>query len=356
MSPLSWTRRKSVSKGVDSTHEEALAIGDTLGVRDYVIPRTAVTLGEKLGSGGFGTVFACTISKEVHGEEVEAVAKRIYPKRLSASDVPLLKSEAQNWSSISHPNCVSFMGCCLHESEYLLLCEYMPGGTLETRLAQYLQDGRPPPTQDELVAWMAPLADGMKYLHSKGIIHRDLKSANVLIDNDGRLALSDFGLSRKFDLGKSEFTAETGSYRWMAPEVTRHEPYDEKCDVYSYGCLCYEMTTYRIPLHEMTTLEAAFAVARDAMRSKIPASCPPVIAKLIADCWQQESERRPSFELICQRLEQLKMRASTEEPSIQRTDSKRRLAEEEDQAASSSTASLKRPKSISSALVDMTVH
>lgn len=86
------------------------------------------------------------------------------------------------------------------------------------------------------------------------------------------------------------------------PEVTRHEPYDEKCDVYSYGCLAYEMTSYRIPLHTMTTLEAAFAVARDALRSTIPKSCPPAIAKLIEDCWKQESEGRPSFELICNRL------------------------------------------------------
>ena len=138
--------------------------------------------------------------------------------------------------------------------------------------------------------------------------------------------------------------------------MTRHEPYDEKCDVYSFGCLCYEMTSYRVPMHELTTLEAAFAVARDGLRSKIPSSCPQILANLISDSWHQESDRRPSFELICQRLEQMRMRASTDGSSIQRSDSKRRLAEEEDEGGSSTAPGLKRPKSISSALVDMTVH
>lgn len=292
-----------------SKHAEALAIGDGLGVRDWVVDRSTVRLGQVLGNGAFGTVMACTISGD---ENVSAVAKQINPRKLAHDDVPLLKSELQIWSTLSHPNLVTFIGVCLAPSEYLLLCETMSGGTLETRLDLHLKEHRALPTQEELLDMMVPIADGMRYLHSKGIMHRDIKSANILIDGS-RLAISDFGLSRLASPNgnKSEFTAETGSYRWMAPEVTRHEPYDQKCDVYSFGLLAYEMASYHKPFHTMTVLEAAFAVARDGLRPELPASCPEEITGVIRHCWRQRSEERPDFEEVHCGLLRIQKGAST---------------------------------------------
>jgi len=375
MRRMSWTRESR-----QSASAESLILGDELGVKQWVVPRSSVNLGRKLGQGAFGTVFACTILDEKEEKTTEAVAKSVNPRKLSAQDVPLLKSELQIWSSVTHPACVRFLGVCLAASEYLLLAEHMAGGTLEERLHLYLGE-RGPLSQNELLDMMMPVADGMRYLHSKGVIHRDLKSANILVDGE-RLAISDFGLSRMYESQKQEFTAETGSYRWMAPEVTRHEAYDEKCDVYSYACLAYEMVSYRKPFHSMTVLEAAFAVAKDGIRPELPASCPAAIASLIRKCWQQKSEERPAFTEVYRRLEHIKMPApakadAPQSPSAERAPSaepapsaeadagsprngeakrKSDVSEKADDQSGSSVGGLKRPKSISSALVDLQVN
>lgn len=221
------------------------------------------------------------------------------------------------------------------------------------------------------------------------MIHRDLKSANILLDGS-RLAISDFGLSRPYEVHKQEFTAETGSYRWMAPEVTRHEPYDEKFDMYSYACLAYEMVSYRRPFDSMTVLEAAFAVARDGLRPELPVSCPPLIATLIRQCWAQRSEDRPSFTDVYRRLEEIKNTSTRHKiaesqvatspsptPSValpstpsllhstaqegsstaRNSEPKRKIESEQTENPSESPkeGGLKRPKSISSALVDLQV-
>jgi len=324
-----WMLKKAARSKREKEDNVALAIGKSWGCEEWLVDRSCITLDKKIGTGGFGTVYVCLLAVEeptssdtssaesssTEGTQtstpsgvppspatIRAVAKQINPSKLSEKDLPLLKSEVANWASISHPHCVRFLGVCCSPSEHLLLSQYMTNGSLDVLFKTYLRDQRPPPTQDELCSWMLPVADGMRYLHSKRLIHRDLKSPNILLDGSGQLAISDFGLSRYFQAAKSEFTAETGSYRWMAPEVTRHEPYDEKCDVYSYGCLAYEMTSYCVPFQHMTTLEAAFAVASKAARPAIPASCPAQIASLIQGCWRQASEGRPPFELVYSKL------------------------------------------------------
>ena len=90
-------------------------------------------------------------------------------------------------------------------------------------------------------------------------------------------------------------TAETGSYRWMAPEVIRHEPYGTGCDVYSFGVLCWEMLSYSIPFPHHTPVEVALSVATKGMRPEMPTHAPSVLVDLIAQCWQQEALLRPSF-------------------------------------------------------------
>merc|ERR1719217_394706 len=115
----------------------------------------------------------------------------------------------------------------------------------------------------------------MVHLHEHGVMHRDLKSPNILLESKGNslyescpLKIADFGLARHLPLEDraASLTAETGSYRWMAPEVIRHEPYNTACDVYSFAILAWEMLTYRVPFDNMMPVEAAFAVAKGAKR------------------------------------------------------------------------------------------
>jgi serine/threonine protein kinase len=147
----------------------------------------------------------------------------------------------------------------------------------------------------------------MEYLHELDppVLHRDLKSANVLIAAGGRrLAIADFGLAR-YQAKGGKMTAETGSYRWMAPEVIRHEEYDKRCDVYSFAILAWEMLTYRIPFEKLMPVEAAFAVAKEAKRPPIPPEWSELpIAEMLRACWCQDAKKRPPFSAICVALEE----------------------------------------------------
>ena len=115
--------------------------------------------------------------------------------------------------------------------------------------------------------------------------------------------LSDFGLARFFEEGGA-MTAETGSYRWMAPEVVRHERYDETCDVYSFAMLLYEALTLRVPFQNHSPVETAFAVARGERPALPPA--PADVRALVEECWSQDPAARPQFPEIVVRLRHLR--------------------------------------------------
>uniref|UniRef100_M4BAK4 Protein kinase domain-containing protein n=1 Tax=Hyaloperonospora arabidopsidis (strain Emoy2) TaxID=559515 RepID=M4BAK4_HYAAE len=134
-------------------------------------------------------------------------------------------------------------------------------------------------------------------------MHRDLKSGNVLIDSHGTAKISDFGLSCVLEIGSSSnLTAETGTYRWMAPEVIRHEPYSTKADVYSFGIVLWELLARDQPFRGLTPIQAAFAVARQHMRPALPRQTPVMIGELIEHCWHHDPARRPDFDSILEAL------------------------------------------------------
>ncbi|KAF6257781.1 kinase-like domain-containing protein [Scenedesmus sp. NREL 46B-D3] len=125
---------------------------------------------------------------------------------------------------------------------------------------------------------------GMDYLHQRNIIHRDLKAANLLLDENGTVKIADFGVARMIE-ANGHMTAETGTYRWMAPEVIEHKPYDEKADVFSFGVVLWELLTCKIPYSDMTPLQAAVGVVQKGLRPAIPPNCLPQLASLMHACW-----------------------------------------------------------------------
>lgn len=114
---------------------------------------------------------------------------------------------------------------------------------------------------DNMVPCVCVFLQGMNYLHLCSIMHRDLKSGNVLLDAHGTVKISDFGLSCVLEIGhaSADLTAETGTYRWMAPEVIRHEPYSTKADVYSFGVVLWEMITKDQPFRGMTPIQGSLS-------------------------------------------------------------------------------------------------
>ena len=139
----------------------------------------------------------------------------------------------------------------------------------------------------------------MAYLHSRNIIHRDLKPSNILLTRNNRAKIADFGMSVT-NFGQ-ELTAETGTYRWMAPEVIRHESYSSNADVYSFGIVLWQLITREIPFDTLSPVQTAYAVA-EGERPIIPSSTPEPLRRIICACWDEDSQRRPSFTYISMAL------------------------------------------------------
>lgn len=278
----------------------------------HVFEASQIDLGHLVGSGGFAKVYKCQLDGQ------SAVCKVISAEKLNDEMTYLLTNECTIWSKLAHRNIVSFYGMASTKDSVWLLCEFMPDNSLLDAHAALRKAKAPPPTDAELISKIMQVANGMTYLHAMEppVLHRDLKSGNVLLSEGGqRLAIADFGLARYSDTSGKKMTAETGSYRWMSPEVIRHERYDERCDVYSFAILSWEMLTYRIPFDNLMPVEAAFAVAKDQARPPIPeAFAQKSIAAMIKACWAQDAKYRPSFaeltkalkeeETLCEQAEQ----------------------------------------------------
>ncbi|XP_062375199.1 mitogen-activated protein kinase kinase kinase 21 isoform X2 [Sardina pilchardus] len=284
-----------------------LPAGGTVGVRENVptspvqIPFSELVLEEIIGVGGFGKVYRGTWKDQ----EVAVKAARQDPDEDITATANSVKQEAKLFSMLQHSTIIKLEGVCLEEPNLCLVMEYARGGTLNRALA-----GRRIPPHI-LVNWAVQIARGMHYLHEEAvvpIIHRDLKSSNILllekIENDyiGRktLKITDFGLAREWH--KTTKMSAAGTYSWMAPEVIKSSLFSKGSDVWSYGVLLWELLTGEVPYRGIDGLAVAYGVAVNKLTLPIPSTCPEPFAKLMEECWEQDPHIRPSFSAILEQL------------------------------------------------------
>uniref|UniRef100_K3WRW1 Protein kinase domain-containing protein n=1 Tax=Globisporangium ultimum (strain ATCC 200006 / CBS 805.95 / DAOM BR144) TaxID=431595 RepID=K3WRW1_GLOUD len=298
------------SSGDASTDSENVNLAEKLGVlqmvdkneikNEWKLDLAEIRLEKPVGSGRSGN----TYSAWWRGTRVAAKVVNTADQNGGLGEEILneFHREVAVVSKLRHPNIVLFLGAAINPPRYCLVFEFMENGTLTDLIRS-----RKAPIDFFQIA--REMAAGMNYLHLCSIMHRDLKSGNVLLDSHGTVKISDFGLSCVLEIGKSsaDLTAETGTYRWMAPEVIRHEPYSTKADVYSFGVVLWEMITKDQPFRGMTPIQgmqriSAFAVARQQMRPALPRHTPLKIGELVEHCWHQDPARRPDFSAILEAL------------------------------------------------------
>jgi hypothetical protein len=246
---------------------------------------------KRIGRGTAGTTYLAKWS----GQEVAVKVAAVTEMGLDG-----WKTEVKSLKKLHHPNIIRLLGSVYNESPltYCLVLEYCSGGDLQEAMKKA--------THPKFFFKVASdIAHGMAYLHHRGIVHRDIKPANVLIDGDVASSsvsakVTDFGVAAIEH--KQEMTSETGTYRWMAPEVIRHHPYSEKADCYSYGVLLWQMITRDVPFCNHSPLEAAGKVALEMARPDFPKTTPPAVKAFIEGCWAEDPEWRYSFEEITKKL------------------------------------------------------
>lgn len=257
-----------------------------------------ISLVEKLGEGGFSTVWRCARSHDV------CAVKRVDVGALAPDARTLLDNEIRIWRTLSH-DCIVELLFVREDGPLVLLGMPLMDESLHARHTRMVRLGAKPRVVT-ILNDMVRVCRAMAYLHERGIVHRDLKSANILMRDDEAF-VSDMGLARYTDTALSRMTAETGSYRWMAPEVFRHEAYGCACDVYSFALTAYEMLTLCVPFASHTPVETAFAVVRG-HRPRLPSVVPDDLRRLVHECWSADAAARPPFADVVSRVETMRLK------------------------------------------------
>ncbi|EOA26236.1 hypothetical protein CARUB_v100186521mg, partial [Capsella rubella] len=235
--------------------------------------------------------------------------KIVEPSRTSALGIQhkqQFQKEVMLLSSLNHKNIVKFFGASI-EPQLMIVTELIEGGTLQ----KYMWNSRPnPPNRKKALSFALDISRAMEFLHSNGIIHRDLNPRNVLVtSNMEQVKLTGFGLAT--EKTKDGMTCEAGNYRWMAPEVCSTEPlkkgekkhYDHKVDVYSFALILWSLLTNQIPFREIKIISIPYFVEK----GKRPSldNIPNEFVPILESCWAKDPEARLEFKEITVVLEKL---------------------------------------------------
>ncbi|OVA19312.1 Protein kinase domain [Macleaya cordata] len=268
---------------------------------DWTIDLRKLNMGMAFAQGAFGKLYKGTYN----GEDV--AIKILERPENSPERAQLMEQQFQQevmmLATLRHPNIVRFIGACRKPMVWCIVTEYARGGSVRQFLMR--RQNRSVPLR-LAVKQALDVARGMAYVHGLGFIHRDLKSDNLLISADKSIKIADFGVAR-IEVQTEGMTPETGTYRWMAPEMIQHRPYTQKVDVYSFGIVLWELITGMLPFQNMTAVQAAFAVVNKGVRPIVPNDCLPVLSEIMTRCWDANPEVRPPFTEVVRMLENAEM-------------------------------------------------
>jgi serine/threonine-protein kinase TNNI3K len=255
---------------------------------------------QEIGSGGSGAIVYKAMWQNI------PVALKLFRAQMfeESSSYDDFEHEVNLLASLRHGSIVTFYGACVEPPRIGIVQEFCDNGSLYNLISKHKRNI---PWKMRLQILM-DVAKGMNFLHSKNIIHRDLKSDNILLTSLNRAKISDFGISRMKDFVQTQMTRAVGTSNYMAPEVALGMDYDEKCDVFSYSIIMFELLAGTVdPYQGKGGPNVCMRVANNGLRPRIEdfIEVPEHqvwYVQLMKACWQHERGTRPTFGEIIQEL------------------------------------------------------
>nr|XP_039251160.1 serine/threonine-protein kinase Nek11-like [Styela clava] len=206
--------------------------------QEKIVFRNRYVLDKKLGAGNFGTAYLI-FDNEAPGDDNKKVLKQICVGTIDPGETVDAMHEAKLLSRLQHRSIVQFHESFLDGQFFCIVTEFCEGGDLDVRL-QECRKQQSTISEEQVVKWLKQLLQALEYMHGRRILHRDLKTKNIFLKGN-KVKVGDFGISRIL-MGTSDMASTfVGTPYYMSPEVLKHEHYDEKCDIWSLGCVLYEM-------------------------------------------------------------------------------------------------------------------
>ncbi|KAI1394306.1 cell division control protein [Hypoxylon trugodes] len=247
------------------------------GLRDY-------RLGECLGKGAFGSVY-----KAIHWGTGEAVAvKQIKLVNLPKSELRMIEAEIDLLKNLNHDNIVKYIGFVKSTDCLNIILEYCENGSLHSICKAY---GKFP--ENLVGVYMTQVLQGLQYLHDQGVIHRDIKGANILTTKDGKVKLADFGVSTSTLAGPDKEAQVVGTPYWMAPEIIELSGATPASDIWSLGCTVIELLSGKPPYHHLQAMPALFAIVNDD-HPPLPEGVSSAARDFLIQCFQKDPNLRVS--------------------------------------------------------------
>lgn len=301
--------------GASSAEQKQVMTADLIA---WEIPDAELTERSEIGSGAFGVVMKTRWRGTVIA--MKQLHRHLHHDEVAKAE---FRTELKLMRQLHHPHIVQFLGTSVDADTGLVsLCfEFMHAGSLDMLFRKQV-----PVSLGHATEMALDVARGMSYLHGRKpmpVIHRDLKPGNLMLTRVQRLKIGDFGLSKTLSVRNKmpqdmdqhfTMTGETGSYRYMAPEVFRHEFYGPAVDVYAASMIYYQLFSFQQPFAGFNPVNAAKLASVEELRPTISAGLmPPELSRVVRAMWDPMDQKRPTFLKIIEMLEPIAQKYQDEE-------------------------------------------
>eukprot|EP00746_Dinoflagellata_sp_MGD_P125244 gnl/MRDRNA2_/MRDRNA2_59976_c0_seq1.p1 gnl/MRDRNA2_/MRDRNA2_59976_c0~~gnl/MRDRNA2_/MRDRNA2_59976_c0_seq1.p1 ORF type:complete len:391 (+),score=54.73 gnl/MRDRNA2_/MRDRNA2_59976_c0_seq1:89-1261(+) len=245
----------------------------------------------KIGQGSFGCCYLVQGKAKDQDEKRLMVMKEIDVGRMDRKERQVAENEVKCLSAVKHPYIVRYWESFMEGRFLCIVMDYCEGGDLFQLVQHHKQRGRPIP-ESNVIQWFTQISLALKYVHDKSILHRDIKSQNVLLTGkDGRASakMADFGISRFLEGPNAFAQTIAGTPYYLSPEMVQKQPYSWASDVWALGCVLYEMCALRVPFEAQDMNQLMRRIV-----STNPARIPPSYSREIGDLCTKMLSRDPS--------------------------------------------------------------
>ncbi|CAN4107010.1 unnamed protein product [Withania somnifera] len=247
-------------------------------------------LGDEIGKGAYGRVY-----KGLDLENGDFVAiKQVSLENIAQEDLNIIMQEIDLLKNLNHKNIVKYLGSLKTKTHLFIILEYVENGSL----ANIVKPNKFGPFPESLVAvYISQVLEGLVYLHEQGVIHRDIKGANILTTKEGLVKLADFGVATKLTEADVNTHSVVGTPYWMAPEVIEMSGVCAASDIWSVGCTVIELLTCVPPYYDLQPMPALFRIVQDD-HPPIPDSLTPAITDFLRQCFKKDARQRPDAKTL----------------------------------------------------------